>query len=205
MFRSLFNPDNALMITVTQITDCIFLSLFWLLGCFPVVTAGAATAALYDAVWHEFRKGEKHSWQRFAHSFRQKLKPGLLPAVIFLAASALMLWGLIQVWNAAVYGTVSWAVFAAAAFVALVITGIGSILFPMMSRFENPVAALFANTFRLGMARLPLTVGLGLVNGITVFLCVRYVVPLFFLPALSALISTLFIEPMFKPFMPEEE
>ena len=204
MFRSLFNPDNALMITVTQITDCIFLSLFWLLGCFPVITAGAATAALYDAVWREFRKGEKHSWQRFLHAFRQNLKPGLVPTVIFLAVSALVVWGLIQVWNAAVYGMISWAVFAAAAFAALVITGIGSILFPMMSRFENSAAVLFANTFRLGMARLPLTVGLGLVNRAAVLLCVRYVVPLFFLPALAALISTLFIEPMFKPYMPEE-
>ena len=50
MFRSLFRPDSPLMITVNQITDCIFLSLFWILGCFPVVTAGASFAALYDAV-----------------------------------------------------------------------------------------------------------------------------------------------------------
>ena len=27
MFRKFFNPDNALMITMTQITDCIFLSI----------------------------------------------------------------------------------------------------------------------------------------------------------------------------------
>lgn len=47
MFQKLFNPDNPLMITVTQITDCIFLSMFWMLGCFPVVTAGASFAALY--------------------------------------------------------------------------------------------------------------------------------------------------------------
>ena len=115
MFRSLFHPDNPLMITIGQITDCIFLSLFWLLGCFPVITAGAATAALYDTVWREFRKGEKHSWQRFLYSFRQNLKPGLLPTVIFLAAAAAVMWVLIQVWNSAVYGVISWAVFAAAA------------------------------------------------------------------------------------------
>ena len=46
MFRNLFNPDSALMITMTQITDCIFLSLFWFLSCIPLVTAGAATAAM---------------------------------------------------------------------------------------------------------------------------------------------------------------
>ena len=205
MFRSIFNPDNALMITVTQITDCIFLSLFWLLGCFPVVTAGAATAALYDAVWRGFRKGDKHPWQRFLQSFRRNLKPGLVPTVVFLAAGFLLLRGLILVWNNAVYGDVSWGIFAAAAFFALVIVGIGSLLFPMLSRFENSTGALFANTFRLGLARLPLTLGLGLVNMATMFLCVRYVVPLFFLPALCTLVSTLFIEPVFKPYMPEED
>lgn len=205
MFRSIFAPDTPLMITMTQITDCIFLSIFWLLGCFPVVTAGAATAALYDAVWRGFRKGDKHMWKRFLHSFRQNLKPGLIPTVVFLAVTAVLVWTAVQLWNSAVYGDISWAVFAAAAFVMVVMAGMGSILFPMLSRFENPVSVLFANTFRLGMARLPLTVGLGMLNTATALLCVRYVFPLFFLPALAALISTVFIEPMFKPYMPEED
>ena len=205
MFRSIFNPDNPLMITITQITDCIFLSLFWLLGCFPVITAGTATAALYNAVWREFRQGDKHSWQQFLKSFRQNLKMGLVPTVIVLVLAGLLVRGMILVWNSAVYGNVSWAVFAAAAFVATVIIGIGSILFPMLSRFENSTGALFSNTIRLGLAHLPRTLALGLVNGMTILLCVRYVAPLFFLPALAALISTLFIEPMFRPYMPKEE
>ena len=36
------------------------------------------------------------------------------------------------------------------------------------------------------------------------FLCVRFVFPLFFLPALAALISSLLVEPMFRPFLPKE-
>ena len=32
-----------------------------------------------------------------------------------------------------------------------------------------------------------------------------FVLPLFFLPALAALVSSLFLEPMFKPYMPAEE
>ena len=205
MFRNLLRPDSPLMITMTQITDVIFLSLFWLVGCIPVVTIGASFAALYDGVYYGFRRGDKHSWQRFWHSFRQNLKPGLLPTVIFLAVSAAVLWLGIRLWNSAVYGSISWGVFAGAAFVILLLLGIGSILFPQLSRFENPTAVLFANTFRLGMANLPLTLGLGLVNGAVIFLCVRYVVPLFFLPALGSLISTLFLEPMFRPYMPEED
>ena len=49
MFRNLLRPDSPLMITMNQITDCIFLSLFWLVGCIPVVTAGASFAALYES------------------------------------------------------------------------------------------------------------------------------------------------------------
>jgi len=33
----------------------------------------------------------------------------------------------------------------------------------------------------------------------------RFVVPLFFLPSLSALLGSLLIEPMFRPFLPTEE
>ena len=42
------------------------------------------------------------------------------------------------------------------------------------------------------------------VNTAAIFLCARYVFPLFFLPALAALISTLAVEPMFKPYLPQE-
>ena len=205
MFRNILHPDSGLMITMTQITDCIFLSLFWLLGCFPVVTAGVSSAALYDAVFYGFRKGDKHCWQRFAHAFRQNLKPGLIPGIAFLAGTALMLWVGIQLWNCAVYGSISWAVFSGAAFLMVLLLGMGSLLFPVLSRFENSMGALFSNTFRLGMANLPLTAGLGVLNAVTFFLCAAYVIPLFFLPALSTLLSTLLVEPMLKPYMPAEE
>ena len=55
MFRNILRPDSALMITMNQITDCIFLSLFWILGCLPVITAGVSTAALYDSVYSAYK------------------------------------------------------------------------------------------------------------------------------------------------------
>lgn len=201
MFRKFLNPDNALMITMNQVTDCIFLSLFWLLGCFPVVTVGASSAALYDAVVQGYRRGDKHSWQRFLKTFRGNLKAGLLPSLVFLAVFAGMGWGLIQVWNAAVAGTVSWMLFSGAAFLGLTLLGILSVLFPVLSRFENSFAGLLKNTVLLALANLPRTLALGLVNAASIFLCIRYVFPLFFLPALAALVGSLFLEPMFKPYM----
>ena len=205
MFRNLFNPNNALMIVMTQITDCIFLSLFWLMCCFPVVTVGAAGAALYDATVRCFRRGEKNPWQRYLYSFKQNLKPGILPSLTFLLVGGGAGWLGIRAWNAAVYGQLSWGVFAAIAFLLLVLTGMLGILFPLFSRFETTTGRLWSNTFRLALANLPLTMGVALINAFALFCYVRWVIPLFFLPCLAALLSSLMIEPMLKPFMPEED
>ena len=205
MFKNLFRPDGNLAIVMTQITDCIFLTLFFMMGCVPVLTVGASFAALYDSVFRTFRKGEKHSWMRFFHTFRQNWKQGILPTVLFLAGLMALSYGVIQLWNAAVYETVSWAVFAAGALLAVVLVGVLSVLFPMLSRFENSLAGLLKNTVILSLANLPRTVVLGMINTATALLCMRYIFPAFFLPAVSAFLDSYLIEPMFKPYLPEEE
>ena len=205
MFRNLLRPDSALMITMTQITDCIFLSLFFLLGCFPVVTAGASFAALYDASFRAFRQGEKNSWQRFFHVFRENWRAGMVPTAVFLVILMGTLWGVIQVWNGAVAGNLSWGLFSGAALVGVLVLGIVSVLFPVLSRFENSTAGLLRNTVLLALGNLPRTLALGVLNAVTGYLCVRYIFPLFFLPSLAALLGSLFLEPMFRPFMNTEE
>lgn len=204
MFRNLLKPDSALMITMTRITDCIFLSLFWLLCSIPVITAGASFAALYDASYRALRKNERNSWQRFFHVFKENWKAGILPTIVFLLAG----WGLVKavigLWNLAVAGTMSWMLFSALAFVGVVLLGMLSVLFPVLSRFENSLGALLKNTVFLSLANLPRTALLGIINAAALFLCARLVVPLFFLPSLAALFGSFAIEPMFKPYMNDE-
>ena len=205
MFRKFLNPDNALMITMTQITDCIFLSLFWLLGCMPVVTMGASFAALYDAAYRGFRQGDKHCWGRFWQVYQRNWKAGILPTAVFLGAVYGLTRTLVGFWNAAVAGSLSWMVFSGAAFLEIFLVGILSVLFPMLSRFENSFLGLLKNTVLLSMAHLPRTLALGILNAAAGLACAFYVLPLFFLPSLAALTGSLLIEPMFQPFMPVEE
>ena len=205
MFRNLFAPDSHLMVFMGKLTDCIFLSLFFVVCCFGVVTTGASIAALYDATFRSFRQKERHSWSRFSEVFRTNWKAGIIPSILFLLCFAALLKGMIALWNGAVAGTVSWLLFSGVAFIAVVIVGILSVLFPMLSRFENSLGALLKNTVMLSLAHLPRAIALGVINSVSLFLCVRLVVPLFFLPSLAALISSLFIEPMFKPYMGAEE
>jgi len=205
MFRRFLNPDNALMITMTQITDCIFLSLFWFLGCIPVVTMGASFAALYDATFRGFRQGDKHCWGRFRQVYKDNWKASVAPTLVFLVSVSGLTKALIALWNGAVAGSISWMLFSGAAFVGILALGILSVLFPMLSRFENSFSGLLKNTVFLAMANLPRTIVLGFVNAAAGLLCVFYILPLFFLPSLAALIGSVLIEPMFKPYMPSED
>lgn len=204
MRNRLFNPDSALMITVTQMTDCIFLSLFFILCSFPLITVGASLAALYDASFRAFRQGEKNSWRRFWKVFRENLKPSLLPTLVFLPLLWALAKGAIGLWNAAAGGSLGWVAFSALAMLAVLGLGVLSVLFPLLSRFENSFGGLLKNTLLLSLANLPGALGLGLINAVSVFLCVRFVFPLFFLPSLAALLGSLLAEPMFRPFMPKE-
>lgn len=205
MARKFLNPDNALMITMTQITDCIFLSLFFLIGCIPVFTVGASFAALYDATYRGFRQGEKHCWGRFWQVYKSNWKASLAPSLVFLIGLRVLTKGLVRLWNGAVAGTVNWMLFSGGAFVGVLVLGILSLMFPILSRFENSFSGLQKNTFFLGFANLPRTLALGILNAAAGMLCAFYVLPLFFLPSLAALIGSLLIEPMFKPYMPSED
>ena len=203
MFRNLFNPENGLMVTMSQIADCILLSLLWLLGCFPLFTVGASSAALYDSVRHCFRGGERNPVSRFLASFRRDFKASLIPGILYLAALWFGIKAMIALWNGAVAGVYGWPLFAGCGFLAVTVLGVLSVLFPLLSRFENPLGALLKNTVLLALGNMPRTIALGVLNALTFWLCIRFIFPLFFLPALASLISTLLLEPMFRPYITE--
>lgn len=189
------------MITMSQVTDCIFLSLFFLVGCIPVFTVGASMAALYDASFRAYRQGNKHSWSRFWEVYRRSWKAGIVPTAVFCLIFGLLVRGLIRLWNAAAAGSLSWMLFSAGALAGALVLGGLCVLFPMLSRFENTTAGLLKNAFLLSLSQAPRTVLLGLLNFGCVYCCARFVIPLFFLPALTALAGTVLIEPMFKPYL----
>lgn len=205
MLRNLFGHDSPLMVFLSKLTDFIFFSIFCVLCCFGVVTVGASIASLYDATFRTFRCGDRLGWNRFWNVFRNNWKAGIVPSIVFLVCCGVLVKVMISLWNGAVGGSVSWLLFSAAAVLAVVVVGILSVLFPMLSRFENTTGALLRNTLMLSLANLPRTFVLGIINTVTLFLCVRLVVPLFILPSLAALLGSLLIEPMFKPYLNEDE
>ena len=72
--RKLLDINNPIMRTLITIFDLIALSIFWTVFSLPVVTMGAASAALYHAVYQHVRKGDDYLWSSFWSAFKSNFK-----------------------------------------------------------------------------------------------------------------------------------
>lgn len=61
-----------------------------LLGCLPVVTAGASWAAAYYTAVKAVRRHRNGIWGCYWHSFRQNLKQGIVFSLLMLAVGGLL-------------------------------------------------------------------------------------------------------------------
>lgn len=104
MFHSLFNPENTFWRWMAGLADILVLSVLWLLCSVPVVTVGAATAALYDACARGMRGGRGDAWRRFFHTFRAELKTATIACAIWEALLLVLFWVLRRLWAAALAG-----------------------------------------------------------------------------------------------------
>ena len=201
--RSFFNPENSLWQLLGYIGDTVMLSLLWVLCSIPVITIGAATAALYDATVSAFRRGETGYLGRFLSTFKRELVNSLLPTLLWGGLLALLLW-LLRRFTVVAQGSA--AVVAAVAFLVLLLVPLGCACwtFPLLSRFPLRFGRLLGDAVRLSLGYLPRTLLIAAATAGCLYLTLRLVfVPVFLLPALLALFWSLLMEPVFQKY--EEE
>ncbi len=88
--RRLFDMEGPLMGFLFKVFDCMGLSLLWLLFSLPVITMGAASAALYATVRRCLQDNEGHMISTFWNAFRENFKRSTLCWLIQLAVLALL-------------------------------------------------------------------------------------------------------------------
>ncbi|MEE0800711.1 MAG: DUF624 domain-containing protein [Gemmiger sp.] len=88
--KGLFHPESPLMQGLTKLFDCIALSLLWMLCCLPVVTAAAATAALYAAVYKYLRREEGTLLHTYFAALRENFRRSTLAGLAAIAVLALL-------------------------------------------------------------------------------------------------------------------
>ena len=204
MFRNFFKADSWLWKPFGWLADLLLLSGLWLVCCIPVVTIGGATAALYDAVVHGFRRQESDYLYRFFETFKAEWKHGILPTLFWGGLLAALLLG--YRWFTGRAASDAAVMFAWALLVVLCIpAGIACWVFPVLSRFELGFGPLCANSARLALAHLPASFAMALAAAGCVWVTGRLLfLPLLILPALLTLFWSLFTEPVFKRYETED-
>lgn len=213
MFGKVFSLEGFLWRALNTLTDIFGLSTLWLLCSLPVITAGPATTALYDAVVHCVRYKEEGPFRRFFRTFRNELGCGILSTLLW---GALITAGVISLsFLSAAAENAAWAKGAYMAYYVLMLLPAGAAcwVFPILSRFSYRFGALNLTALKFSVACLPRTFVIVLIALEVIQFSVNYIFPAFFMPACMALLWSLFIEPVFtrfggglkKPDAPEED
>ena len=198
MLKKLFKQEGFLWKGLNILTDIIFLSMLWSLLCLFVIPAGPATTALYDAVVHGIRRREPGAYQRFFQTFRREF-----PMAFFSG----LLWGImifvcvLTVRYLLALGKTSRSAFAAgiAYYIALIVPlGAACWVFPLLSRFTFDFRSLNLTALRMALAFLPSTLILVLMTIEVLQFCLNELYPFAFMPALTMLLWSLFIEKSFE-------
>ena len=205
MLNKIFRQDGFLWKGLNILTDIVFLSLLWFLLCLLVIPIGPATTALYDAVYHGIRHREPEVYGRFFRTFKAEFKTACFSGLLW---GSLIFVSVLTVRYLLALGETSRSAFAAgiAYYVVLILPlGAACWVFPILSRFTFDFRSLNLTALRFTFAFLPRTLILVLLTIEVLQWSLNALFPFVFMPAVTMLLWSLFIEPAFKKFEPPAE
>ena len=202
-----FSGENVIFRFTGNVMDVAVLSLLWVVCCLPVVTIVPATAALYYSCVKCVRFKESGPYGNFFRSFRDNLRTGIPATLVFLVVAGILLLGFQGLNYALPDSSLGMVLMLAYLFLCLVPVGAFSACAALLSRFNYSVGSLLADSLRVSLRDVPRVLPAAILKVITLLLCIRYLFYLvwFFLPALDALLVSLFLEPVLRKYTPEEE
>lgn len=145
---NLFSINSPLAAAVNKLVQMIWAGLLWFVCSIPLVTAGAATTALYEVLLKMEKNQEGYVGVSFLRAFVKNLKSATLVWIPLFAAE--IVFGVNLFYYAMLGGRaflVQSVVFAVLLLLTVVLSGYA---FPVLARFENTTAG----TFRMAAALL---------------------------------------------------
>lgn len=200
MKNSLFNPENWLWQPFGKVTDFLILSALWLFSSIPILTVGSALTALYDCSARCVKNGEKDMLSRYLRTFRRELLPSTLSFLLWTIIIGVVFSFIHNFTATANSTTFNLIITYAAAIILVLVVGIASWVFPLLSRFTFNVVDLNLTAIRLAIMHLPNTITLGVCTSLTIWICLRFWIPLMIAPGIYGLLSAHILEPVFKKY-----
>ena len=202
--KRFFNAEAPLWKLLGGFGEFFLLSMMWFLGSVPVLTLGASSTALYDTIAHSIRKKEDDIFTRYLHTFKNEFMLTLPCSLLWTALIAGLFFLYRSFADSAGTSPAVYVLSVALIFLQIFILGIACWVFPLLSRFSFGFASLNLTAIKLAFAHPLRTAGIGLIAAICLWLCVRFLLPVTFLPGLCMLLRSYLLEPVFEKLQTNE-
>ena len=204
--NGIFSPDSTLMKVLGAVSDVVIISFLWLLCSLPVVTLGASSTAAYYALVKVVRRQRGYLTHEFFRSFRSNLKDAVLLTVIYEVVAFLLVYNIVDMYNALGETNSDMSFYLMVAYVALLVLLIGIAIYtwPVLSRFTVKGMPLFRFSLYAVFRHLPVTLVLLVLHVLTALGLYLFPAALLFLPAVCLWIQSLLMEPVLRKHMTPE-
>ena len=185
-----FNFEGPLFNFLSRLADLFWLNLLYILCCIPVITAGAATTALYYVTLKMVKDEEGYITKSYFKAFKDNFVQATVIWIIFLVIAAVMFMDLrianggnvADIFNDSAVSNV---VIVSVGVMIIVLLMTGTYVFPLLAQFDNTVKNTIKNAFLLSIRHLPYTFLMIVIAAIPVVL-------IWFSPALLLLVLIMF-------------
>ena len=206
--NKVFNFEGPVFTFLSRLADLFWLNILYILCCIPVVTAGAATTALYYVTLKMAKNEEGYITRSYFKSFKDNFVQATVIWLIVLAVGVIMFLDLRIVQSAGITSDAVRNVVTVAVLVMAIVVSMTLVyLFPILAQFDNTVKNTIRNAFLISIRHLPYTLLLIVITVIPVAL-------IWFFPALllivviifsaTAYIKSGFFNRIFVLYMPDE-
>ena len=184
--------------------DVVLLSVYWVVGCLPVVTIGASAAALYYAIDRSVLLDQDTATHTFWRSFRRNLKMGTAHWLLTFALGFLFLLNF-GICRANLSGHVQWLFCGLYLALTAILAACALYLFPMIARFDMPFGWYLRGSLYCVFRYFPVSMFLVLLLGAGYWSVLRFPLTLIFIPGLYSVITVPSVRKRINPFGPMEE
>ena len=208
-----FNFEGPVFSFLSRLADLFWLNLLFVICCIPVITAGAASTALYYVTLKMAKDEEGYITRSYFKSFKENFIQATIIWVLFLFVLVIMFLDLrianggnvTDIFNSAAVSNV---VIVAVGVMTIVVMMTLLYVFPILAQFDNTVKNTIKNSFLISVRHLPYTFVMLIIAAIPAAL-VLFVPPLMILVLIMfsgvAYINSKFFNRIFVNYMPKDE
>lgn len=194
---NLFSLNSPFARGINKLVMMLYVGILWFLCSLPILTMGAATAALYEVLFQAVKDQEGYIARRFFQAFRGNLKQGLqlgIPLVLAQIVFAFDFFYYSLFWGEGYQ--VQTIVFAV---LSLLVLALFPFVFAAMAKFGNTASGHFRMAVTI-MVRCPgWTVAVLAIQALTVFLIWFFVYfPALFIMGISGYLEAVIIDHVFQ-------